>query len=97
MYYIKYILSLLLIIIIINIIYYLYNSKIYNSKIYNSKNNSKNNEKFTDIKNISGGKIDSRSCRIYLTDNISKCDDMVEYYNKGITQLDILINKNKGS
>lgn len=92
MYYIKYILSLLLIIIIINIIYYLYNSK-----IYNSKNNSKNNEKFTDIKNISGGKIDSRSCRIYLTDNISKCDNILEYYKKGITQLDILINKNKGS
>ena len=80
MYYMKYVLLFLIIIIIFNIIYYLYNTKKYI-------------ENFTDIKELSGGKIDSRPCTIYVTKDIETCDLMTDYYKKGLTQLDILIYK----
>ena len=80
MYYIKYILFILIIIIIISsVMYYLY-----------IKNN--NIEKFSsDIQHLTGGKIDSRPCAIYFTDDIKGCDSMSDLYKKGLTQLDILI------
>lgn len=77
----KYVLLFLIIIIIFNIIYYLYNTR-------------KNIENFScNIKDLTGGKIDSRPCTIYLTDNIIGCELMTEFYKKGLTQLDILIYK----
>ena len=84
MYYIKYIIFILIIIIISSIIYYLY-----------IKNNVENFS--CDIRNLTGGKIDSRQCAVYFTDDIRGCDATIDFYKKGITQLDILIYRYSNS
>lgn len=83
----KYIIILFIIIIIFNIIYYLYTTK-------KDNNIEKFNSYVNEIGNID---IVSRPCSVYFSKDANECDLLTEYYDKGITQLDILISKYNNS